>query len=200
MNIERPEHIDQGLWDRFWSKTHPAVGRSRCIIWIAGVQTDGYGQFGIKGKNIVAHRVVYGWLVGEVDGEKHIHHTCGNRLCVNPEHLKQLSAKEHLLLGNSPPSKNSRKTHCLNGHPLSGGNLYLDKSGHRSCKICGLTYNKAWNAAHPKVASESSRRSREKNPDYYKEWLEAHPGYHKQWRADHPDYYKQYRKQPMPDS
>jgi hypothetical protein len=76
----------------------------------------------------------------------------------------------------------------------------LDKSGHRSCKICGLAYNKAWNAAHPKVASESSRRSREKNPDYYKEWLEAHPGYHKQWRADHPDYYKQYRKQPMPDS
>lgn len=29
-----------------------------------------------------------------------------------------------------------KKTHCLNGHPLAGDNLYVNPGGHRSCKQC----------------------------------------------------------------
>jgi transposase len=28
------------------------------------------------------------------------------------------------------------KTSCVNGHPLSGANLYVNRKGHRGCKIC----------------------------------------------------------------
>lgn len=34
-------------------------------------------------------------------------------------------------------SNNARKTHCKRGHPYSGSNLYLHKSGRgRSCRTC----------------------------------------------------------------
>jgi hypothetical protein len=31
---------------------------------------------------------------------------------------------------------NKVKTHCPRGHPLSGKNLKLGRTGHRSCKVC----------------------------------------------------------------
>jgi hypothetical protein len=31
---------------------------------------------------------------------------------------------------------NSYKTHCKRGHPLSGENLHVRKSGARDCRIC----------------------------------------------------------------
>lgn len=32
--------------------------------------------------------------------------------------------------------KNARKTHCPNGHPYMGHNLYIDKRGWRQCRAC----------------------------------------------------------------
>ncbi len=34
------------------------------------------------------------------------------------------------------PSPGSRKTHCPQGHPLSGDNLYVDTRGTKTCRIC----------------------------------------------------------------
>jgi hypothetical protein len=31
---------------------------------------------------------------------------------------------------------NKDKTHCVEGHPLSGENLYLSRSGRRACREC----------------------------------------------------------------
>ena len=66
-----------------------------------------------------------------------IDHLCRNRWCVNPKHLEVVSLKENILRGNSPSAINARKTHCLNGHPLSGDNLYIHpQRGNRHCKAC----------------------------------------------------------------
>lgn len=35
-----------------------------------------------------------------------------------------------------PSHKNSKKTHCPQGHPYAGDNLYLDPIGNRHCKTC----------------------------------------------------------------
>jgi hypothetical protein len=47
-------------------------------------------------------------------------------------------AREHAVLKGTPsnPELNRRKTHCPNGHPYSGENLYMDSRGWRQCKAC----------------------------------------------------------------
>lgn len=37
---------------------------------------------------------------------------------------------------NNKPKRDESKSRCLNGHELSGDNLYLQKSGQKSCKTC----------------------------------------------------------------
>jgi len=34
------------------------------------------------------------------------------------------------------PRVNAVKTHCWNGHPLTGENLRVEQSGGRRCRIC----------------------------------------------------------------
>lgn len=40
------------------------------------------------------------------------------------------------LRGGTPAQPNAEKTHCKNGHPLSGDNLWVDGSGARRCRQC----------------------------------------------------------------
>ncbi len=41
------------------------------------------------------------------------------------------------ILGRSTPCEvNTRKTHCINGHPLDGTNLHIEPSGSRRCRLC----------------------------------------------------------------
>jgi group I intron endonuclease len=37
-----------------------------------------------------------------------------------------------------------RPTHCRNGHPFSGDNLYIAKDGERNCRACGREYRKSY--------------------------------------------------------
>lgn len=37
---------------------------------------------------------------------------------------------------NHKPKRDEAKTHCLHGHPLSGENLYVVKTGQKTCKTC----------------------------------------------------------------
>lgn len=42
-----------------------------------------------------AHRWFYETLVGPIETDLHLHHTCENPGCVNPEHLVPLTPAEH---------------------------------------------------------------------------------------------------------
>ena len=56
---------------------------------------------------------------------------------MNPEHLEVVTSGENVLRGNTLAAKNKLKTHCINGHPLSGDNLYIRKDRlQRGCKMC----------------------------------------------------------------
>lgn len=70
--------------ERFWSK----VDRSgECWTW-TGATFNGYGVFRLDGKAQLAHRVARRWIKGEIPDGEQLDHTCHNRACVNPNHLR----------------------------------------------------------------------------------------------------------------
>ena len=51
--------------ERFWAKVDRR-GPDECWIWTAYRDPDGYGQFGLNGRNVKAHRYAYEQLVGPI--------------------------------------------------------------------------------------------------------------------------------------
>lgn len=105
--------------------------------WVfTGRLSNGYARIW---KNVLAHRFMYEFILGEKPGET-LDHLCRVRHCCNPFHLEKVSSRENVLRGEGTSAVNARKTHCLNGHELSGDNVYLQirESGFhsRSCRAC----------------------------------------------------------------
>jgi hypothetical protein len=66
-----------------------------CIQWRGYVMLNGYGQAYRDGRRGYAHRFAYEDAHGAIPGDMHVHHICGNRRCVNPQHLELLSNADH---------------------------------------------------------------------------------------------------------
>lgn len=87
--------------DRFWTKVDKGADFD-CWNWLASCQKLGYGQFPIRPPQRklitpVAHRVAfqlhYGYLP---EAGKQVDHICGNRKCVNPAHLREVTVKQNI--------------------------------------------------------------------------------------------------------
>lgn len=64
-----------------------------------------------------------------------LHHRCGVRNRVNPDHLEPATHRENSRRGNGVSGRNARKTHCDDGHPFDEANTYWLR-GARSCRAC----------------------------------------------------------------
>lgn len=51
-------------------------------------------QFAAQGR-IAAHRLVYGLIHDDLADELHVHHTCEQPACINPEHLIAMTPGDH---------------------------------------------------------------------------------------------------------
>lgn len=67
-----------------------------CIDWPYGTDGVGYGRFWLNGVRVAAHRHVCVGAHGAPPADKNqVAHSCGNRLCVNPKHLRWASQSEN---------------------------------------------------------------------------------------------------------
>lgn len=119
---------------RFWRKVSKSES---CWIWTSAHNVYGYGVFHLAGKTVMAHRLSYEMVRGEVPLDMSVDHLCRVRDCVNPAHLEIVTRGENVLRGIGLWAQNKRKTHCPKGHPYVAGNIYRD-SGGRKCRQCCL--------------------------------------------------------------
>ena len=121
--------------DRFWRRVHHDP--NGCWTWTGPQNGYGYGRYFHDGRYSMAHRWAYEQLAGPITEGKQLDHLCRNRLCVNPEHLEQVTIRENVLRGVGPTALNARRAECVHGHPLDGENLLIDYQGKRRCRACG---------------------------------------------------------------
>ena len=150
---------------RFWAKVDKGAP-GECWRWTGAPDRDGYGKMSVgRAIRLSAHRYAYLLLKGHIASGMEVDHTChslddscpggatcAHRLCVNPAHLEAVTHKENQRRGRSPMASNSRKTHCSNGHPLSGTNLRIEKGGRRRCRTCQMAARKLWRARKREAA------------------------------------------------
>jgi|ERR1700678_23325 len=80
--------------DRFWGST--VLGDNGCILW-ARTKANGYGKFKLSHSvKVWAHRWILEQTLGALyDPKLWALHRCDVKLCVNPEHLYQGTARDN---------------------------------------------------------------------------------------------------------
>lgn len=117
------EHFTDYKAELFWAKVDKT---DTCWNWV-GAKTasrperpqapasPGYGVFNINNRPFYAHRLSYLVHNGPLVDGLVIDHICNNTLCVNPDHLKQVTNRENTL--RSPRHSVNAGTYNKSGRP-----------------------------------------------------------------------------------
>ena len=130
---------------REWAKARRERSRPKikedldgCFVWMRGVDSHGYGRVRIGGgPQLRAHRVMWERHRGKVRPGMVLHHKCGNKRCVNPDHLEMLTPAEHLAVHmERPTGRHGLSDRCGKGHLFTPENTYIRTGGARVCRKC----------------------------------------------------------------
>lgn len=159
------------LEERFWARVQIGAPED-CWLWQGTRKDSGYGTFSVDGRSRAAQQVAWELRNGK-PWPKGLDscHTCDNRPCVNPDHIipgtREFNVLDMFSKGRQagPTADNLAKTHCCNGHPLSGANLRTRMRrdpgakkvrAERVCRACHNEYVKNWTKARAVAAFKKS--------------------------------------------
>lgn len=66
-----------------------------CWNWTGGKDRKGYGRFHVRAQEIMAHRASYLLEVGPIPDGMLLDHSCRNKSCVRPTHLRPATSKQN---------------------------------------------------------------------------------------------------------
>ncbi|GGU52168.1 HNH endonuclease signature motif containing protein [Streptomyces lavendofoliae] len=121
-----------------------------CWLYPHQLTEQGYGRITDDlGRTVHAHRASYAAFVGPIPDGLQVDHDCHNRdltcvggpqclhrRCVNPAHLRAVTARANILSGRTVAARNAAKTHCPQGHEYTAENTYTLEGHGRQCLIC----------------------------------------------------------------
>lgn len=116
---------------------------SGCVLWLGTVSRGGYSMLSVGGRPTYGHRAAYEAVNGPIPGGLDLDHLCRVRSCINPRHLEAVTRKVNCLRGISLPAQNSRKTHCLRGHPIDRVHRVHGRVIGRVCSECNRIRSRA---------------------------------------------------------
>ncbi len=123
---------------RFWSKVDPCR-TDGCAVWLAGLDSDGYGRFRVDGISLYAHHFLVGKAPPGLQWDHVKARGCEHRECVWPDHLEAVTSGENTRRGNAGlvwGAMQRAKTHCPQGHEYTPENTYLQSGRRRRCRTC----------------------------------------------------------------
>ena len=140
---------DTALPMRFWAKVaktgpipqhRPELGP--CWIWTAAAAKTLNGRYGVVNVNkkvYGAHRVAFILKNHCLDATKELDHLCRNSLCVNPEHLEEVTHQVNVQRGQAGQYMKTKEMpeSCPKGHRFTPENTRYKPDGWRVCRECG---------------------------------------------------------------
>lgn len=172
--VSVPERVTERAYTRH------EVNEDGCWVSTYSTASHGYAQIGWQNKGschvVLAHRAAWTHVNGQVPIGMTLDHTCKNRRCVNPAHLRLLSNYE-----------NARRNRgddwafgsCRNGHP--DVNLReiarTAKSGRKyvglTCGICYRESQKKWEGNNPELSDADREAAMERRRESSRAWYQA---------------------------
>lgn len=123
------------LYERLLSKTkvpkntNGTDNKDKCWLWHGVTNNAGYGMMRNKERMVTVHRIMYFECIHtnaiKYGSKNQVLHTCGEKLCVNPDHL---------MLGNTEDRKKLQKKYKAYNKNFGDPNYMW-----RKCEHCGQT-------------------------------------------------------------
>lgn len=107
--------------------------QANCWIWTGALNYGGLPRFRIDGSDTTVAKMMLGIFQEVVPSGTRVKAICGNRLCVNPDHLKvgRASNKAARTHGKGPWKHEA----CPRGH-ASADHAFINDDGKVDCKVC----------------------------------------------------------------
>ncbi len=118
---------------------------SPCYLWNHGKTSAGYPQTSSGHSTKLVHRLTYNAANGTVPEDLELHHLCGHRDCIRPDHMVPLSHAEHARIS-SYAKLTMQAVRAIRASTNTVANLAA-QYGVAPSTICGIRSGRRWDEA-----------------------------------------------------